>query len=104
MTRHRARVAWAKKHAGEPYRPGAAGWVVTSTTPATEHRREITSYWFGPTNMWGNTWGPLHPLGARMWPTKAAAEAALRSVFGTPAKWRGAYAERVADAEARGSS
>jgi hypothetical protein len=82
------------------------GWVVKCARhlPATEKlpRRLIVTYWYGPAEGFGTTSGALEH-GARVWPTKAAAEQALRAIFSVPSVWqsRGYAPERVADAERR---
>lgn len=61
------------------------GWVVQAVHVGPTGRT-ITSYWYGPTHGWGTTSGLLAE--AAVYPTKVEAEAALRSVFRTPAEWK----------------
>lgn len=103
MSKSSARRSWAKQHAGQPWRPGetTSGWLVALTRPTGATGRPITTYWYGPGHGWGTTSGGLAYPGPRVWPSKAAAEAALRSVFGPPSRWRGYRPVRVADVEPR---
>jgi len=87
-----------KRHAGTPYTPGARGWMVAHTYSASSGRA-LTSWWYGPCHGWGTTYGGLSHPGPVVWPTKFAAEMAIRAIFGTPSNWRGQVAVRVADAE-----
>jgi hypothetical protein len=91
-------MAKSKRYAGAPYQPGARGWMVAHTAPAPSGR-VFTAWWYGPDHGWGQTFGGLAHPGPRVWPTKFEAEMALRSIYGTPAYWRGCVPIRVADAE-----
>lgn len=88
----------AKRYAGKLYAPGARGWMVGHTAPVSAGR-VITSWWYGPDHGWGTTYGGLSHSGPVVWRTKFEAEMALRSIYGTPANWRGRVVVRVADAE-----
>jgi hypothetical protein len=92
---------WDRLYAGDKYEPGATGWMVghTATMPSG---RVSTAWWFGPAHGWGTTYGGLgEHTGARVWRTKAQAEAAIRRVYRSlaHAEVTGHRAMRVADAE-----
>lgn len=57
------------------FTPGATGWVVRVL-----HER-IDTWWYGPARGWGTTSGKLDDSVA-LFPTRRAAETALRSVYG----------------------
>jgi len=86
------------RYGGVAYYRGAKGWVVAHTYVAPSGRA-LTSWWFGPDQGWGTTYGGLAHPGPQVWRTKHDAEMALRAVYGTPSHWRGRVVVRVADAE-----
>lgn len=55
-------------------------YPATETKPAWSH----TGYWYGPDHGWGTTWGALDDPATRRFSSRAAAENALRKVYGEP--------------------
>lgn len=76
-----------------------AEWVMRDERLLTRRDRTEAphvSWWYGPDHGWGSTFGPLDFCVAKF-PTRKAAEAAWRSVYGSLR--RGTTAQRLADAE-----
>lgn len=73
MTATRVKAPASRKF--DPTDP--TGFVVRSTVIYDGSDHESVSYWYGPDNGWGTTWGGLDGSVA-VWPTKALAELAFR--------------------------
>lgn len=63
-----------------------ATWIVTHAVTPEGMAKPLIGYWYGPDHGWGTTSGSFED--AAEFPTKRAAENALRRVFGRPAVWR----------------
>lgn len=91
-----------KRHAGERYEKGAKGWLVQITGTYPCPNGPMITYWYGPIDGWGTTGSAWLDRKVRVWPTRFAAESAMRQIFGQPRFWvrRGYLAVRVSEAEA----